>query len=54
MTKQMADTVRSVAVKYDAKDPNLRASCARLEIEMLQAELEHRHAYTKIKALIGA
>lgn len=54
MTKQMADTVRSVAVKYDAEDPNLRASSVKLEIEMLQAELEHRHAYAKLKALMGS
>lgn len=53
MTQQADSVIRSIALKYAADDPEVEASRAKLEIEMLQADLEHRQVYAKLRSLLG-
>ena len=53
MTQQADSVVRNIALKYAADDPEVEASRAKLEIEMLQADLEHRQIYAKLSSLLG-
>jgi outer membrane protein TolC len=53
IARQAQSTIQALAVKYNPDDPDLKAASAKLEIELLQADLEHRQAYAKVKSLIG-
>jgi outer membrane protein TolC len=53
MAHQMESTMHIIDVKYAPDDPDLKASRTKLEIEMLQADLEYRQAYAKVTSLMG-
>jgi outer membrane protein TolC len=53
IARQAQSTIQAIAVKYNPDDPDLKASGAKLEIELLQADLEHRQAYAKLLSMMG-
>ena len=53
IAREAHSAIEALAVKYNPNDPDLKASNGKLEIELLQADLEHREAYAKVKALMG-
>ncbi|HWB82531.1 MAG TPA: TolC family protein [Bryobacteraceae bacterium] len=53
VAQQMESAIRAIEVKYNPDDSDWKASRAKVEIEALQADLEHRQAYAKMKSLLG-
>lgn len=53
IASQAQSTIQAITVKYNPDDPDLKASGAKLEIELLQADLEHRQAYATLLSMIG-
>jgi len=59
-SRQMADlahrmelAARALNAQYGGDDPDVQASQAEIELEILQVDLEHRQAYAKLMVLVG-
>ena len=52
IASQAQSTIHALAIKYNPDDPDLKASGAKLDIELLKADLEHREAYAKLLSMI--
>ena len=54
LARQLAPASRVIGARYVADDNDIDPEQARIEIELLRAELEHRQAYARVKALMAA
>jgi len=54
LARRMVAASQVVEVSYNPDDPEVESARATMEAEMFRAELEHRQAYAKLKALMGA
>ena len=54
LASRMVSATKVVAASYNPDDPDVQSARARMEADMLRAELEYRQAYAKLKALMGA
>jgi outer membrane protein TolC len=53
MAQRMESAAHTMNAKYSPDDLDIEASQAKLELEALLADLEHRKAYAKLKAQMG-
>ena len=54
LASRMVSATKVVAASYNPDDPDAESARAKMEADMLRAELEYRQAYAKVKALMGA
>ena len=54
LVRQLAPASRGIATRYVADDNDIDPEQAQIDIELLRAELEHRQAYARVKALMAA
>ena len=53
LAHRLSDAIPRENVAYSKGDPELVASRAKVEAEMLQADLDYRQALTQLKTLMG-
>jgi len=53
LASRMVSATKVVAASYNPDDPDVESARAKMEADMLRAELEYRQAYAKVKVLMG-
>ncbi len=53
IARRLESATNTLDVKYKGNDPDIGAAQARISIEMLQLDYQHRQAYAKLKAIMG-
>jgi outer membrane protein TolC len=53
IARRLESATNTLNVKYTGNDPDIGAAQARISIEMLELDYQHRQAYAKLKAIMG-
>ena len=54
LARRLGATGQTPSVKLDPNDPDVSSARAKTDAELFRAEFDHRQAYAKLKALMGA
>jgi outer membrane protein len=54
LARRLGATGQTLSVKFDPNDPDATSAKAKIDIELFRAEYDHRQAYARLKALMGA
>lgn len=53
IARRLESATNTLDVKYKGNDPDIGAAQAKISIEMLQLDYQHRQAYAKLEAIMG-